>query len=85
MARLGITHPPAGAAAIVFSSGALSWDTMGIFMIGVCVAIFNAVIINNMNDKRQYPTSWPLMKRLKKSIVKQLGWEEWTGNALAGA
>ena len=71
MARLGITHPPAGAAAVVFAAGKpMRWDLMGVFLIGVCVTIFNAVIINNLSDKRQYPTSWPLMKNAKKIIFK---------------
>lgn len=71
MARLGITHPPAGAAAVVFAAGKpMRWDLMGVFLIGVCVAIFNAVVINNLSDKRQYPTSWPLLKKAKKIVLK---------------
>lgn len=67
MARLGITHPPAGAAAIIFSSGKFGWDHMGIFLCGVCISISMAVIINNWSDKRQYPTSWYLIRKARAS------------------
>lgn len=69
MAKLGIIHPPAGAAAIVFSSGKVGWADFGIFLVGVCMAIVTAVIINNGSDRRQYPTSWYLVNKAKKAIV----------------
>mmetsp|Transcript_25429 Transcript_25429/g.39931 ORF Transcript_25429/g.39931 Transcript_25429/m.39931 type:complete len:564 (-) Transcript_25429:73-1764(-) len=68
MAKLGITHPPAGAASIVFSSMKNQWANMGIFLCGVSITIVNAVLINNMSDKRQYPTSWPYLSRAKAKI-----------------
>ncbi len=58
MARLGVTHPPAGAAALIFTGGDYNWGHMGIMMVGNILAIFSAVGINNFNVKRQYPTSW---------------------------
>ena len=58
MAKLGVTHPPAGASALLFSSGDWSWDNMGLMLIGNAMAIFVATICNNLNDKRQYPTFW---------------------------
>ncbi|KAL7472238.1 hypothetical protein ACHAXS_012566 [Conticribra weissflogii] len=69
MAKLGIIHPPAGAACIVFSSGDKTWKHMGIFLAGVCISIITSVFINNMCDKRQYPTSWPLLKKLKSILI----------------
>mmetsp|Transcript_17366 Transcript_17366/g.28529 ORF Transcript_17366/g.28529 Transcript_17366/m.28529 type:complete len:566 (+) Transcript_17366:232-1929(+) len=75
MAKLGIIHPPAGAAAIIFSSGKVGWVDFGIFLVGVCMTIVTAVVINNASDRRQYPTSWYLVNKVKKSIVgeNQLG------------
>lgn len=66
--RLGITHPPAGAAAIVFASGKYRWEHMGIFMVGVCISIINGVLINNWSDQRQYPTGWPYLKAIKAML-----------------
>ena len=70
MAKLGIIHPPAGAAAIVFSSGKVRWEHFGIFLSGVAITIVTAVGINNMSDKRQYPTSWYLVNKAKKKLTK---------------
>ena len=58
MARLGNTHPPAGAACLIFSAGGYSWVHMGIMLAGNIIAIFSATVINDMNIKRQYPTYW---------------------------
>mmetsp|Transcript_2054 Transcript_2054/g.4301 ORF Transcript_2054/g.4301 Transcript_2054/m.4301 type:complete len:598 (+) Transcript_2054:26-1819(+) len=71
MAKLGMIHPPAGAACIVFSSGNKTWKHMGIFLAGVCISIITSVVINNMCDKRQYPTSWPLLKRLRSILISE--------------
>lgn len=58
-ARLGLIHPPAGATAVLFSYNNFSPEIMIIFLGGVLFAIFTAVIINNLCDRRQYPsTSW---------------------------
>ncbi|KAL7550349.1 hypothetical protein ACHAWF_013597 [Thalassiosira exigua] len=58
MARLGVTHPPAGAACLIFTGGAYNWAHMGIMLVGNVIAIFFATLINDMNVKRQYPTFW---------------------------
>ncbi len=58
MARLGVTHPPAGAAALIFTGGEYTWVHMGIMMAGNVLAILSSAGINNFNVKRQYPTSW---------------------------
>mmetsp|Transcript_2108 Transcript_2108/g.4619 ORF Transcript_2108/g.4619 Transcript_2108/m.4619 type:complete len:362 (-) Transcript_2108:97-1182(-) len=58
MARLGVTHPPAGAAALIFTGGGYTWVHMGIMLAGNVLAIISAAGINNFNVKRQYPTSW---------------------------
>ena len=58
MCRLGVTHPPAGAAALIFTEGGYTWVHMGILLAGNVIAIFSATVINDMNVKRQYPTFW---------------------------
>ncbi len=71
MAKLGITHPPAGAACILFASGDFGWGDLGIFLSGVSIAIVTAVCINNLSSKRQYPTSWYLINKAKKALPKK--------------
>jgi len=64
-ARLGIIHPPAGASSIVFSYDNYGPDDMVIFMVGVAISIFIAVVINNLSDKRQYPSGkWALLQSI---------------------
>lgn len=58
MAKLGVMHPPAGAAALLFSTGSRSWPQVGMMLVGNAVAIACATLFNNLNDKRQYPTFW---------------------------
>ena len=58
MVRLGITHPPAGAAAMIVSGGMFSWVDVGLMLMGNAVAVVASVLINNVNRKRQYPTFW---------------------------
>jgi len=58
MVKLGVTHPPAGAAALFFSSGNSSWTQVALMLMGNVIAIICATLINNWSDKRQYPTFW---------------------------
>ncbi|CAJ1958792.1 unnamed protein product [Cylindrotheca closterium] len=58
MVKFGVTHPPAGAAALVFSSGRQSWRQAGLMILGNVIAVLSATLINNWNAKRQYPTFW---------------------------
>lgn len=58
MVKFGVTHPPAGAAALVFSSGKQSWRQVGLMILGNVIAVLSATLVNNWNDKRQYPTFW---------------------------
>ena len=60
MVKLGVTHPPAGAAALLFASGLPSLQQVGMMIFGNVIAIVFAAIINNANEKRQYPTFWGL-------------------------
>jgi CBS-domain-containing membrane protein len=58
MVKLGITHPPAGASALLFSTGEYGWGNMMFMLVGNIMAVLTATIINNMSYKRQYPTFW---------------------------
>jgi CBS-domain-containing membrane protein len=58
MVKLGITHPPAGASALIFSSGLLDWTHMLMMIVGTVIAIVTATLINNISNKRQYPMYW---------------------------
>ena len=60
MAKLGVTHPPAGAAALLFSSGIFSWQQVAIMLMANMVAILCATLVNNLSEQRQYPTFWGL-------------------------
>lgn len=71
LARFGLIHPPAGAASVVFASGKYGWEHMGIFLSGVAISISTAVMVNNWSDKRQYPTSWYLVRKAKSSCTKE--------------
>lgn len=56
MTRLGITHPPAGAAALIISSGGFDWMILPLMLLGNVIALITATFFNNLSDKRQYPT-----------------------------
>jgi CBS-domain-containing membrane protein len=60
MVKCGVLHPPAGAAALLFSSGNHTWAQVGMMLMGNVVAIICAVFFNNLSDRRQYPTFWGL-------------------------
>mmetsp|Transcript_24331 Transcript_24331/g.45011 ORF Transcript_24331/g.45011 Transcript_24331/m.45011 type:complete len:234 (-) Transcript_24331:201-902(-) len=56
MGRLGVIHPPAGAASILFaSSDKFDGVFFGLMLVGNAVAIVMATLINNLNSKKQYP------------------------------
>jgi hypothetical protein len=58
MAKMGVTHPPAGAAALLFASGSFGWGNMLFVLVGNVIAIGAATLINNFSEYRQYPTFW---------------------------
>lgn len=64
MTRLGITHPPAGAAALIFSGNEeLGWGNLLFVLIGTALATLSATFINNWSDKRQYPSYWTIVPK----------------------
>lgn len=58
MAKMGLTHPPGGAAALIFASGNYGWGNMAFMLVGNLIALAAATLINNWSEKRQYPTYW---------------------------
>jgi len=61
MSKLGCSHPPAGAATLLFASNeALGWSQMWILLLANVVTIILSTILNNLSSARQYPTSWGL-------------------------
>ena len=64
-AWLGIIHPPAGAAAVAFAArDNLELRYSLIFLVEISITILVAVLVNNLSDKRQYPTGWPILRRI---------------------
>jgi len=56
MCKLGVIHPPAGAAAAIFAShDRFDGVYFGLMLVGNVIAICVAILINNLNDKKQYP------------------------------
>lgn len=53
---LGIAHPPAGATALIVSSGEFSWKILQSIILSNLIAIVLSTLINNLSGKRQYPT-----------------------------
>ena len=58
MAKLGVVHPPAGALAIIYASGEYHWGHLGLSLLANISAIVVAIVVNNLNLKRQYPQYW---------------------------
>ena len=79
MVKCGFTHPPAGAHAVILSSGKFNWAFYGVGLFSTVLTIIPALLINNLSHKRQYPTYWgfgapewaeDLMEMTKETISK---------------
>lgn len=60
MVKTGTTHPPAGAAALLFSTGSQSLRQVLMMLVANVAAILTATFLNNLSGSRQYPTTWGL-------------------------
>ncbi len=58
MVKCGFTHPPAGAHAVILSSGKFNWAFYGVGLFSTVFTVVPALLINNLSHKRQYPTYW---------------------------
>lgn len=61
MAKLGVIHPPAGASSLIFAAGGFGWGSLPMMLVANVIAIGAAILINNLSDKRQYPSYWALI------------------------
>lgn len=53
------THPPAGANPIIIILGGYSWAYLiSPVFLGAIVIVVVALVVNNMREKRSYPTFW---------------------------
>ena len=76
MARLGITHPPAGASAVLFAANEqFGGIYMGLMLLGNIIAVITATLFNNLNAKRQYPIYWRMAPE---------NWTDWAMGTLEG-
>jgi CBS-domain-containing membrane protein len=64
MAKLGVLHPPAGAASLIFIAGGKKVTELGFMylvmplLVGNIICTCMAILFNNLNSKRQYPLFW---------------------------
>ena len=61
MAKLGVLHPPAGAHAVMYSTGDYGFAFYALVILSCSLSIIPATLVNNMSLKRQYPTYWALV------------------------
>lgn len=53
------THPPAGADPLVVMMGTTSWGFLfSPVLLGALVVVLVALVVNNLDQKRKYPTFW---------------------------
>ncbi len=58
MTKWGVTHPPGGALATLYCSGVYHWGHLVLSLMGCWVCILLSVMVNNLNERRQYPMYW---------------------------
>jgi len=81
MVKLDLTHPPAGAAALIFSSQPPMWGCLTAMLFIDVLAILCGALLNNLSDKRQYPSYWgvttalrPIMDDFVEPVQTALEW-----------
>ena len=63
---LGLLHPPAGAAALIFATAPPALQSIKFMylvfplLVGNILSIIMATLINNLNKKREYPLYWSI-------------------------
>ena len=73
MCKLGVIHPPAGAAAAIFASDdRFDGVYFGFMLVGNVIAICIAILINNLNDKKQYTIYYAFVGERWQAKIKSL-------------
>lgn len=62
MVKLGVTHPPAGAHAVLYASGQYNFGFYALVVLSSAISVIPATIVNNLSSKRQYPTYWSMIQ-----------------------
>jgi CBS-domain-containing membrane protein len=63
---LGVLHPPAGAAALIFATAPPALEEIKFMylvfplLVGNIISVLMATLINNLNKKREYPLYWTM-------------------------
>ena len=76
MVKCGVTHPPAGAHAVLYASGKYNFGFYALVVLSSAISVIPATFVNNMSSKRQYPTYWTLLKLPVKSSGAKKGGKE---------
>jgi CBS-domain-containing membrane protein len=63
MVVLGIPHPPAGAHAVIYAGGGYGWMSYMLVILASILTVVPATMVNNLSEKRQYPTFWGYLPR----------------------
>ena len=58
MVKCGLTHPPAGAHAVLYASGKYNFGFYALVVLSTIISVIPATVVNNLSIKRQYPTYW---------------------------
>ena len=58
MVKCGVTHPPAGAHAVLYASGKYNFGFYALVVFSTVISVIPATVVNNLSVKRQYPTYW---------------------------
>jgi len=70
ISKLGIIHPPAGATSLIVASGEFDWMILPLMLVGNLLSIIIATLVNNLSEKRQYPTNTYLLRECVKTPEK---------------
>jgi len=62
MVKLGVTHPPAGAHAVLYASGQYNFGFYALVVLSSTISVIPAAVVNNLSYKRQYPTYWTMLR-----------------------
>ena len=71
MVKLGIPHPPAGAHSVIYASGLYGWKFYFLVVLSSIISVAPATMVNNLSQKRQYPTFWDYVPSYFMTRIKR--------------